>query len=129
MNDKNEVAAIRLVQENLPDVPVPRVYFASQLGGTSVLIQERLPGVTLDVADRYLPVEEMRKLREHMNIIINRRLHTIRSPSARPSTVVPRACGSWMLERDCSVRDGESLGLIHGDLSYNNVIVKDGKIV
>jgi len=32
MNDKNEVAAIRLVQENLPDVPVPRVYFASQVG-------------------------------------------------------------------------------------------------
>jgi len=70
----------------------------------------------------------MEKLREHMNII-NRRLHKIQSPFAKPSTVVPQACGSWMLERDCSVGDGESLGLIHGDLNYNNVIVKDGKIV
>lgn len=67
--DANEVAAIALVRAAVVDagkaegVRVPRVYFAGKLLGGDVLVQERLPGVSLEVAWGYLDGAAKRALR------------------------------------------------------------------
>ncbi|KAL1616217.1 hypothetical protein SLS54_008510 [Diplodia seriata] len=69
--DANEVAALALVRKYVVDaggneaegVRVPRVYFAGRLLGGDVLVQERLPGVSLEVAWRYLDGGAKRALR------------------------------------------------------------------
>ncbi|KAB2575859.1 hypothetical protein DBV05_g5544 [Lasiodiplodia theobromae] len=67
--DANEVAAIALVRKTVMEagkadgVRVPRVYFAGKLLGGDVLVQERLPGVSLEVAWGYLDGAAKRALR------------------------------------------------------------------
>ncbi|KKY18611.1 putative aminoglycoside phosphotransferase [Diplodia seriata] len=74
--DANEVAALALVRKYVVDaggneaegVRVPRVYFAGRLLGGDVLVQERLPGVSLEVAWRYLDGGAKRALRGRQKV-------------------------------------------------------------
>ncbi|KAL1640035.1 COMPASS (complex proteins associated with Set1p) component [Diplodia intermedia] len=74
--DANEVAALALVRKHVVDaggseaegVRVPRVYFAGRLLGGDVLVQERLPGVSLEVAWRYLDAGAKKALRGRQKV-------------------------------------------------------------
>ncbi|OJD30053.1 phd transcription factor [Diplodia corticola] len=81
--DANEVAALGLVRGNGEGegdgvrVRVPRVYFAGKLLGGDVLVQERLPGVSLEVAWPYLDREAKRGVRREVRAFARRLAETV----------------------------------------------------
>ncbi|KAL9079031.1 MAG: hypothetical protein Q9157_002046 [Trypethelium eluteriae] len=136
--DANEVAATALAREVLKDVKVPHIYFAGKINGRYVLVQERIPGVGLNIAWQYIPQSQKVSFKQQARGLL-RQLHQIKSPTAlkRPSYVVPDLDpvshrGIQELERNIifsASNDDPDLSFMHNDFSLSNCIVDRGKIV
>ncbi|KAJ3492976.1 hypothetical protein NLG97_g5022 [Lecanicillium saksenae] len=122
-------------------IKVPQIYFADKIQGRSVPVQERIPGVGLNVAWRYLPAQEKMAFRCQARKLL-KALCAVQGKGssyvvANPDPVANR--GIQTLERDILFANcGEGNGgaarhgicaLLHNDLSQSNLIVRDGKIV
>ncbi|KAH7051199.1 hypothetical protein B0J12DRAFT_80290 [Macrophomina phaseolina] len=98
--DRNEVEAIRLVKERViaagkTDIRVPQVYFQGKLLGGDVLVQERLPGVSLEVAWPYLSRERKEALMRQARSFLIALLDVGVSPSGRRAYVVDDYNAIW----------------------------------
>jgi COMPASS component SPP1 len=134
----NELSAARKVEESLREigVAVPVIYFCGTIEGRNVTVESRIPGVSLDVAWRYLRPEQIlilknqcRQILQHLTAIdhapeepsyVCRGLNSQTPPSARDQ------------ERDilfATPASEEEFSLTHNDLVPANIIVKDDRIV
>ncbi|KAM0519560.1 hypothetical protein ACHAPE_003737 [Trichoderma viride] len=137
ITDKNEVAAIQLVPSIIPG---PRIYFSGKLKGKDVIIQERIPGVALNVAWPYLSSTQKASFRSQTRKMI-RELSTVKPPStvleptfivSDPSPLVNRdisSSESAILFGDRSERGSRKLNFMHNDLQPSNIIVRNDQIV
>ncbi|GME22879.1 Aminoglycoside phosphotransferase [Neofusicoccum parvum] len=95
--DRNEVEAVRLVRERVvgSDVRVPEVYFAGKLLDGDVLIQQRLPGVSLEVAWPYLSPAQKTSFKAQARAFLTALLAVGPSPSGKRQYVVDDYNAIW----------------------------------
>ncbi|KAF2498662.1 hypothetical protein BU16DRAFT_579751 [Lophium mytilinum] len=135
--DANEVAATDLARKVLGDCQVPKIYFANKIKGRNVLVQERIPGVGLNVAWQYITQAQKASFKQQARDVL-RLLASIQPPSphASRSYVVPDADpvehrGIQELERDIIFSDHNKdldLSLMHNDFTTSNCIVHNDKL-
>ncbi|KAJ5293841.1 hypothetical protein N7508_008662 [Penicillium antarcticum] len=134
----NELSAARKAEDALRGigVSVPVTYFCGKIEERNVTIESRIPGVSLDVAWRYLDTNQIDVLKNQCRQILQV-LSTIDSPSNEPS-YVSSALNSQTppsiepRERDILFTEkgkDEELCLTHNDLIRSNIIVRDDRIV
>ncbi|KAI1378307.1 kinase-like domain-containing protein [Hypoxylon crocopeplum] len=136
--DANEVQAIDIAKSALKDVKVPQIYFAGKINGRQVLIQERLPGVGLNVAWPYLSQGQRESFKQQARGIL-RQLHTVKPTDgrrARCHTVedpnILTNSRIHPLEGDILFSDANidpDMSFMHNDLTESNCIVDNDKIV
>lgn len=111
------------------------------MNGHQTLVQERLPGVTLNVAWPYLSQGQKEDFKEQARTIL-RQLHKIEPPETlvagkRRSHVVQdpnivARLGDDEVEimfSDVEGNDDQAMNFVHNDLSESNIIVDDDRIV
>ncbi|KAJ9232286.1 hypothetical protein DTO169E5_7588 [Paecilomyces variotii] len=134
----NELGAARKAREALRDldIAVPVIYFCGTVDGKNVTVESRIPGVSLDVAWRYLTPEQRQSLKvQCCNVIKN--LQIADSSSDEPSYVCRGLNHQTLPEAQQPERDilfeenkkGEDFCLVHNDMVRSNIVVKDDKIV
>jgi COMPASS component SPP1 len=134
----NELSAARKVEDALNEigVAVPVIYFCGTIEGRNVTVESRIPGVSLDVAWRYLSAEKINVLKNQCRQILQQ-LESIDPPSDEPSYVC-RGLNSQTppsgTEKERSIlfatkSEEEELALTHNDMVLENVIVKDDRVV
>lgn len=154
--DANELRAVDIARGILKDVRVPEMFFAGkvlalsrflvtslslthlQINGRQVLVQERLPGVSLAVAWPYLSQGQRVEFKQQARNIL-RQLHAVKPTDGRlaRSHVVPDpnilSNGRiHPLEGDIlfsDTNDDPDMGFMHNDFTESNCIVDNNKIV
>ncbi|KAL1857984.1 COMPASS (complex proteins associated with Set1p) component [Paecilomyces lecythidis] len=134
----NELGAARKAEESLKDlgIAVPVIYFCGTVDGKNVTVESRIPGVSLDVAWRYLTAEQRQSFKEQSRNVIQS-LQMADSSSDEPSYVCrglnhQRPADTQQRERDIlfdESKKGEDFCLVHNDMVRSNIVVKDDKIV
>lgn len=135
--DANEIQAIAIAKNILKDVRVPDIYFAGKINGRQVLVQERLPGVSLTVAWPYLSKDQMEAFKQQARTIL-RQLHVVKPTDGRRarSHVVedPNILSNGRihtLEGDILFSNANTdpdMSFMHNDFTESNCIVNNGKI-
>ncbi|KKA25456.1 PHD transcription factor [Rasamsonia emersonii CBS 393.64] len=134
----NELCAARKAEDVLKDlnVAVPTILFCGTIDGKNVTVESRIPGVSLEVAWRYLPEKERQNLKLQCRQILQRLASADKSPDA-PSYVCQglntvSQPDMQELEREilfAKKEDGENLCLVHNDMTRSNIIVNNGRVV
>ncbi|KAI0181358.1 kinase-like domain-containing protein [Hypoxylon sp. FL1284] len=136
--DANQVKAIAIARNVLGSVRTPDIYFAGKIDGCQVLVQERLPGVGLNVAWPYLSQAQRESFKQQIREIL-RQLHTIKPPGGLhvrrhvvqdPNILTNGRIHS--LEEDILFSETNvdpDMSFMHNDLSKSNIIVDKDKIV
>ncbi|PVH97598.1 hypothetical protein DM02DRAFT_616399 [Periconia macrospinosa] len=143
-NDRNECAATELArgvfEATGKKVRVPRIWFAGKINGRSVLIRERIPGVSLEIAWPYLSRSQKASFKGQVRSIL-KTLHTVKPPSSLPpptrSYVVPDPdpTGNHWIDRLEHVllfsreNTDPDRGLMHNNASRSNIIVDADEVV
>ncbi|KXG48771.1 Zinc finger, PHD-type [Penicillium griseofulvum] len=134
----NELSAAQKAEDSLREigVAVPVIYFCGAIEGRNVTIESRIAGVSLEVAWRYLEMEQIEALKNQCRQILQR-LATIDSPPDEPSYVC-RELNSQLppsvetRERDILFTEKtkeEELYLTHNNFIPSNIIVQDNRVV
>ncbi|KAL6907183.1 kinase-like domain-containing protein [Trichoderma evansii] len=135
--DKNEVAAIQLVPNT---IPVPRILFSGKLKGKDVIIQQRIPGVGLNVVCPYLSPRQKSSFKKQTRKILHQ-LSTVKPPStvleptyivSDPNPISNRGISSSEYEilfGNRSDKGATQLSFMHNDLQPSNIIVQNDQIV
>ncbi|KAH7309039.1 kinase-like domain-containing protein [Stachybotrys elegans] len=136
--DANEVQATVLARSLVEGIQVPQIYFVGKLKDRDVFIQERIPGVGLNVAWQYLSEAQKHAFKQQARDLL-RKLGAAKPPTGINSRtyMVPDADprqhrGIQELEHDSIFSDSNNdpdLGFMHNDLTPSNMIVNDDKIV
>ncbi|KAI1778856.1 kinase-like domain-containing protein [Hypoxylon cercidicola] len=135
--DANEVEAIRLAKKILDGIKVPQVYFAAKINGRDVFVQERIPGVSLNIAWQYISQSQKASFKEQARQMLQK-LRTITPPNeiTRRSYIVPdpdpvHHRGIQEVEKEIIFADEKDsdLSFMHNDVSLSNCIVDNDKIV
>ncbi|KAG5997907.1 hypothetical protein E4U43_002551 [Claviceps pusilla] len=136
--DANEVKATALARTVLKDVKVPIIYFAGKINGRDILVQERIPGVGLNVAWQYISAAQKQRFKEEARGIL-RKLNMIQPPypGRTRSYIVQDADpqvhrGIQKLEYDIIFGENNrdpDLSFMHNDFTPSNIIVNNDKIV
>ncbi|KAJ5093363.1 hypothetical protein N7456_009224 [Penicillium angulare] len=134
----NELSAARKVEEALRDigVAVPVIHFCGTIEGRNVTVESRIPGVSLDVAWRYLSPKQIETFKNQTRQIL--RLLSSIDPASNEPTYVCRGLDSQtpfpddekersMLFAEKTAK--ENLCLTHNDLVPAHIVVKGGRIV
>ncbi|KAI0109468.1 kinase-like domain-containing protein [Nemania sp. FL0031] len=136
--DENEIRAIAICRNVLNPIRLPRIYFAGKINGRQVLVQERLPGVSLNVAFPYLSEGQRLAFKQQAREIL-RKLHTMKPNSEQqgrshvvqdPNILDNGRIGA--LEKDILFSDtytDPDMSLMHNDFTPSNCIVDNDKIV
>ncbi|KAI9045483.1 putative PHD transcription factor [Aspergillus affinis] len=134
----NELSAARKAEDALREinVAVPVIYFYGTIDGRNVSVESRVPGVSLEVAWRYLSDEQINMFKQQCRRILER-LRDTDSPPESPSYV----CSGLNSQLPPDIQDtekeilfkdkgeGESLDLVHNNMTLSNVIVSDDQVV
>ncbi|KAJ5155796.1 hypothetical protein N7492_008599 [Penicillium capsulatum] len=134
----NELSSARKVEEALKGigVAVPVIHFCGTIEGRNVTVESRIPGVTLDVAWRYLNVRQIEIFKNQCRQILQH-LEAI-DPSLDEPSYVCRGLNSQTPlpghEQEHSIlfaaKDAEEeLRLAHNDLVPANIIVSNDRVV
>lgn len=136
--DANEVQATALAKTVLNNVHVPTIYFANKIDGRDVLIQQRVPGVGLNIAWQYISQSQKASFKQQARDILQR-LQTVKAPTQYESRsyVVPDPDpvdhrGIQELEKTIIFLDSNKdpdISFMHNDFSLSNCIVNDDRIV
>lgn len=138
--DANEVQAIAIAKSFLNDmgVRVPEIYFAGKVRNGQVLVQERIPGVALNVAWPYLSLAQKQSFKQQARAIL-RRLWTITPTDGRtrrshvvpdPNIHVNGRIGPTEERYLFSCQDDNpDMGFMHNDFTDSNCLVDDDRIV
>ncbi|KAF7557466.1 hypothetical protein G7Z17_g671 [Cylindrodendrum hubeiense] len=136
--DENEAVVLSLAKQALGDIRVPRIYFSGKLNGRNVLVQERIPGIAMDVAWHYLGADEKASFKDQTREVI-RKLYTVTPPDTvkGPAYVIPDPDPvahrglmneEWEMILSKHANDQDPR-FTHNDITRDNIIVNDGKIV
>lgn len=134
----NELSAARKVEESLREVgvTVPVIHFCGTIEGKNVTVESRVPGVSLDVAWRYLSAEQIAIFKNQGRQLLQH-LRAIGPPPNEPSYVC-RGLNTQTPAPGCETEKsilfaengvGENLFFTHNNLVPENVVVKDDRIV
>ncbi|KAJ5760879.1 hypothetical protein N7520_008035 [Penicillium odoratum] len=134
----NELSAARKVEEALREigVAVPVTYFCGTIEGRNVTIESRIPGVSLEVAERYLTTKQINIFKAQTRQIIH--VLACVDPSPQEPTYVCRGLNSQNpppgQEKERAIlfaerTENEDLCFIHNDLVPAQIIVKDDRVV
>ncbi|CRG86864.1 hypothetical protein PISL3812_03876 [Talaromyces islandicus] len=137
--DANEVRAIGIAKAVFGDtIRIPDIYFSGKINGRSVLVQERLPGVTMGVAWPYLSEtqresfkEQTRELLQKLHRIKPNDKHQVRSHIVPDPNILSNG-GLNPLEAKILFSDSNTdsdLRFMHNDVTQSNIIVDNDKIV
>ncbi|KAJ5899729.1 PHD transcription factor protein [Penicillium taxi] len=136
--DANEVKATALARTVLKDVKIPIIYFAWKINGRDVLVQERIPGVGLNVAWQYIFAAQKQLFKEEARDIL-RNLNIVKPPSSSTTRCYivedtdPEAHRVIQgLKYDIIFGEDNrdpDLSFMHNDFSLSNCIVNNEKIV
>ncbi|KNG86574.1 hypothetical protein ANOM_003849 [Aspergillus nomiae NRRL 13137] len=136
--DANEVKAIPVARKVLRDIRVPEIYFAGKIRGRQVLIQERLPGVALNVAWPYLSQLQKKSFKEQARAILQQ-LHTIMPHDGRQARFHVVSDPNILCNGRINPLEGEilfadanhdaDLSFMHNDFTQSNCIVDRDRIV
>lgn len=134
----NELSSGRKVEDALKEVgvSVPVIYFYGVIDGKNVTVESRIPGVSLEVAWKYLTAGQIASIKNQCRYIVQR-LAAIDRASDGPSYV----CGGLnsLLPPDVPEQEkkilfqekgeSETLCLVHNDMVRSNIVVKDDRVV
>lgn len=135
----NELTASRKAEEALKDlqVAVPTILFCGTIDGNNVVVETRIPGVSLEVAWNYLSESQKQDLKRQCQRILRRLATVDEQPPLAPSYVyrelnnIPQP-DVTDVERDilfASREGGEELCFVHNDMARPNIIVDDDRVV
>lgn len=133
----NELSAARKVEESLREigVAVPITYFCGTIEGRNVTVESRIPGVSLEVAWRYLSPKQIGSFKNQTRQIL-KHLASIDPPSNEPTYVCRGLNAQTPLpgqEKECDILFAKSsddeLCFTHNDLVPAHIIVKDDRVV
>ncbi|OJD12988.1 hypothetical protein AJ78_06503 [Emergomyces pasteurianus Ep9510] len=85
--DENEAYAIETAEKILPDIRLPQIYLRAKIKGRDVLVQSRIPGVSLEVAWPYLTRHQKENFKRQARNIIQR-IDSVKDSRNSPSYVV-----------------------------------------
>ncbi|PLN83309.1 kinase-like domain-containing protein [Aspergillus taichungensis] len=136
--DANEAHAIALAKNILKGITLPNIYFAGKINGRSVLVQERLPGVTLGVAWPYISQAQKQSFKQQARELLVQlhavqpdgrcphRSHIVQDPNILSNgRINPLEADNHVLQ--CQNRPRYYF-LMHNDMTQSNIIVHNGKI-
>ncbi|KAK4191089.1 kinase-like domain protein [Podospora australis] len=136
--DANEAQAIAIAKSILKDVRVAEILFSGKINGRQVLVQERLPGVGLNVAWPYLSHTQQEAFKRQARDIV-RQLHAVKPTDGRKtrSHVVqdPNILSNGRinpLEGDILFSDTNNdpdISFMHNEFTEYNIIVDNDRIV
>ncbi|KAF9768448.1 hypothetical protein IL306_014268 [Fusarium sp. DS 682] len=123
--DANEVKATALARMVLNDVKVPIIYFAGKINGRDVLVQERIPGVGLNIAWQYISAAQKQRFKEEAR--------TRPDPTSLKTRIL-KSIEASIRELEYDIIFGENnrdpdLSFMHNDFTLSNCIVNNDKIV
>ncbi|KAJ5644788.1 hypothetical protein N7507_010799 [Penicillium longicatenatum] len=134
----NELSAARKVEESLKEigVAVPVTYFCGTIEGRNVTVESRIPGVSLEVAGRYLTPKQINAFKNQSRQILQILANI--DASLNEPTYVCRGLNSQeppsrqetertILFAEKSLK--EDLCFTHNDLVPAHIIVKDDRVV
>lgn len=134
----NEFLAAKKAEHVLSEigVAVPVILFYGIIDGRNVTIETRIPGVSLQVAWRYLSPAEQQHFKGECREILRRLATVDRSPDV-PSYVNPELNSASLPAVSDDERDilfekrkpNEDLCFVHNDITRQNIIVNDGRVV
>ncbi|GKZ18838.1 hypothetical protein AbraIFM66951_009542 [Aspergillus brasiliensis] len=134
----NELSAARKAEDTLKEmsIAVPVIYFCGTIDGKNVTVESRIPGVTLEVAWRYLTAEQIDTFKQQCRRI-SQRLGGIDVPPDRPSYVcsgLNSQASPDALEPEKNIlfrerKEDEYLCLVHNNLVPSNIVVSDDKVI
>ncbi|KFY13330.1 hypothetical protein V492_03344 [Pseudogymnoascus sp. VKM F-4246] len=156
--DANEVQAIEIARRILKHVRVPKVFFAGkvnilyfycylatspifthpQINGRQILVQERLPGVGMNVAWPYLSQGQRDGFKQQSREILRQlhsvkptdgrktRSHVVQDPNILSNGRIHTAEGNIIFSNSNTDPD---LAFMHNDFTESNVIVDNDRIV
>ncbi|KAF9775856.1 hypothetical protein IL306_006016 [Fusarium sp. DS 682] len=135
--DINEIRAIAIAKNILKDVRVPEIYFAGKINGRQVLVQERLPGVSLTVAWPYLSQDQKEAFKQQARTILGQ-LHTAKPTDGRlarshvvqdPNILTNGRIRALEVDILFSISKTDTdMSFMHNDFTQSNCIVDNGKI-
>lgn len=136
LQDENEVSAVQLVERVLPDVELPKFYARMKIRDRDVLVQSRIPGVSLEVAWPYLSVYQREAFKQQARNIAQR-IHGIRNENKEPSYVVANLNSEKQRSQEADYQrlfdfdhsSDDEYSLAHNDLVPSNIIVSSDRIV
>lgn len=139
--DENEREAMVAVSEALGErVHIPSIYFIGRVGDKDLLVQKRIPGVTLEVAWPYLSAKQKEGFKEQTRSVLQS-LISISPPSSEEiteSAYIYADCANarhqrrlQQLEYDLLFMDdsSEDFGFMHNDMVPSKIIVNEDQIV
>ncbi|PWY92340.1 hypothetical protein BO70DRAFT_327430 [Aspergillus heteromorphus CBS 117.55] len=134
----NELSAARKAEDALRElgVAVPVIHFCGTIHGKNVTVESRIPGVTLEVAWRYLTEEQIDTFKQQCRRI-SQRLASIDPCPDQPSYVCSGLNSHLPPDAEESEKEllfhekneNEALCLVHNDLVPSNIVVREGKVV
>jgi COMPASS component SPP1 len=135
--DENNVVATRMVEDVLPDIQLPDCYLRMKIQRRDVIVQSRIPGVSLEVAWPYLTQQQKESFKEQVRNIAQR-IHSIKGDGSTPSYLVeggdPRE-RHRLHQTEYDILFGadqgadHDLALVHNNLVPSNIIVNNDRIV
>ncbi|OJJ39334.1 hypothetical protein ASPWEDRAFT_105239 [Aspergillus wentii DTO 134E9] len=134
----NELFSARKAEQTLKEIgiAVPVIYFYGTVEGKNVTVESRIPGVSLEVAWRYLTTEQINSIKKQCHHVVQR-LGSLEPAPDSPSYV--RSELNSQPQPDIQShekeilfgekREAENLCLVHNDMVRSNIILKDDQIV
>ncbi|OJJ51679.1 hypothetical protein ASPZODRAFT_12492 [Penicilliopsis zonata CBS 506.65] len=134
----NEEWSARNAEDTLKEmgIAVPVIYFYGTIDGKNVTVESRIPGVSLEVAWRYLAPEQIHSFKRQTHRLLrllgaiecsyDGASYVCRELNSQPQPDVTEA------EREILFRDkagDEQLCFAHNNLTRSNIIVKGDRIV
>lgn len=134
----NELSAARKAEDVLKtlDVTVPVIHFCGTIDGKNVSVESRIPGVSLEIAWRYLSAEQINKFKQECRRILEHMGNADAAPDS-PSYI----CSGLNLQLPPEIqetekdilfqekREDETLCLVHNNMIPSNIIVDNDRVV
>ncbi|KAB8216653.1 hypothetical protein BDV33DRAFT_151139 [Aspergillus novoparasiticus] len=134
----NELSAARKAEDALKalDITVPVIHFCGTVDGKNVTVESRIPGVSLEVAWRYLSTEQINKFKQECRQILEHMASIDPAPDS-PSYVCSGLNSQLPpeiqeMEKDVLFQEkmeDEILCLVHNNMTPSNIIVNDDRVV
>ncbi|TPR08957.1 Phosphoglucomutase [Aspergillus niger] len=134
----NELSAARKAEDTLKEmsIAVPVIYFCGTIDGKNVTVESRIPGVTLEVAWRYLTAEQIDMFKQQCRRV-SQHLGGIDASPDRPSYVcsgLNSQASPDALEPEKNIlfrerKEDEHVCLVHNNLVPSNIVIGDDKVI